>query len=287
MIGNKTLQVGMMDESQCCPECGAGLPPDAPLGVCPQCLLRAGLGIASVQSAAEASITQESSEKEVGETLLDSATRNSNSEKVTVFEPKGRHFGEYELIEEIARGGMGVVYKARQTRLNRIVAVKMIRAGQLASKRDVERFYVEAEAAASLDHPGIVPIIEVGQVDEQHYFSMAFVEGPSLATLLQDGPLAPFEAAELTRKITDAVTYAHSQGVIHRDLKPANILLAERHTDEATTDLAAAMSTASIGEPRVTGLFDQPFYRLVVETEIQNRVHHSRHRNRCPRSNRQ
>jgi tRNA A-37 threonylcarbamoyl transferase component Bud32 len=136
-----------------------------------------------------------------------------------------RYFGDYELLEEIARGGMGVVYKARQTRLNRIVAVKMILAGQLASPEDVQRFHVEAEAAAGLDHPNIVPIYEVGEHKGQHYFSMSFVEGQSLVEKLQDGPLSSGDAADLTRKIAEAIAYAHQRGVIHRDLKPANILL--------------------------------------------------------------
>ena len=138
-----------------------------------------------------------------------------------------RYFGDYELLSEIARGGMGVVYKARQSKLNRIVALKMILSGRLAGPEDVQRFYVEAEAAAKLDHPGIVPIYEVGQHDGQHFFSMGFIEGDSLSGKLKDGPLPPQEAAELTKKVAEAIAYAHLQGVIHRDLKPANILLKE------------------------------------------------------------
>ncbi len=141
--------------------------------------------------------------------------------------PKIQYFGEYELLDEIARGGMGVVYKAKQVKLNRLVALKMILSGQLAGEDDVKRFHTEAEAAANLDHSGIVPIYEVSEHGGQHYFSMAFVEGPSLAAVVANGPLPPNEAAQITKAVTEAMAYAHDRGVIHRDLKPANILLAK------------------------------------------------------------
>jgi serine/threonine-protein kinase len=131
-----------------------------------------------------------------------------------------RRFGDYELLSQIARGGMGVVYKARQVKLNRIVALKMILAGAVASDDDVRRFYTEAEAAAGLQHPGIVAVHEVGEHHGQHFFSMEFVEGTSLAERLRDGPLPVREAAEIVRQAAEAMHYAHQNGVIHRDLKP-------------------------------------------------------------------
>lgn len=134
-------------------------------------------------------------------------------------------FGDFELLEKIAHGGMGVVYKARDRKLNRIVALKMILSGRLASDEAIRRFRTEAEAAARLDHPCIVPVHEIGERDGQHYLVMAYIDGGSLATRLKDGPLPAREAAELSRRLAEAVAYAHGKGIIHRDLKPSNILL--------------------------------------------------------------
>jgi WD40 repeat protein/tRNA A-37 threonylcarbamoyl transferase component Bud32/Flp pilus assembly protein TadD len=134
-------------------------------------------------------------------------------------------FGDYELLEKIAQGGMGVVYKARHRRLQRVVALKMILAGQLAAAEDIQRFYTEAEAAAHLDHPGIVPIFEVGEHARQHYYAMGYVEGGSVATQIRERPLAPRQAAGILRQVAEAAEYAHGRGIVHRDLKPANILL--------------------------------------------------------------
>jgi tRNA A-37 threonylcarbamoyl transferase component Bud32 len=148
------------------------------------------------------------------------------AEAATTESAVSQQFGKYELLEEVGRGGMGVVFRARQTDLDRTVALKMILSNRLASTDDVRRFYAEARAAGSLRHPNIVAIHEVGQAHGQHFFAMDFVEGRSLAQALREGPFDARRAAQCLAVIGRAVEYLHEHKIIHRDLKPSNILVA-------------------------------------------------------------
>jgi WD40 repeat protein len=167
---------------------------------------------------------------------------------------------DYELLAEVGRGGMGIVFKARHVRLGRTVALKMILGGALADAEDLQRFETEAAAAAQLQHPGIVALYEVGSHESQPYFSMEFISGSSLAQRVGDGPLPGRQAASYIEATARAVHYAHERGIIHRDLKPANILLDENDLPKVTDFGLAKLLKTDSGQTRTGAVLGTPSY---------------------------
>jgi serine/threonine protein kinase len=172
----------------------------------------------------------------------------------------GRRFGDYTVVCEIGRGGMGVVYRARQQSLNRVVALKMILPGALASGDDLQRFRIEAEATAGLKHPRIVTVHEVGEVEGCHYYSMDFIEGISLAQKLKDGPLSSRSAARYVQTVAKAIHHAHRKGILHRDLKPSNILLDAEDEPHVTDFGLAKRMGGDSGQTRTGAVLGTPSY---------------------------
>ncbi|MFN2540956.1 MAG: protein kinase [Chthoniobacterales bacterium] len=213
-----------------CRKCGATVPPNSPQQSCSACLLEAGLDGAEND----------------GATDVDPSTALRTGRTP---EPLLMDFGDYELIEKIGRGGQGVVFRARQKSLNRIVALKVIALGHWATESHLKRFRLEAKAAASLDHPGIVPIYDIGERDGSCYFSMKLIDGGQLDEVVRREPMSIRRAVELMAKVAGTVHFAHDRGILHRDIKPGNILLdhdGEPHlTDFGLARLVESESTVT------------------------------------------
>jgi WD40 repeat protein/serine/threonine protein kinase/tetratricopeptide (TPR) repeat protein len=282
----------MMADANRCPNCGAERPANAPEGLCPRCLMSNALG---EEPAGAAEMTERDSH-EIGAQAVPGATQTGTeaAEAPIVGTGEGsppavatgvwtgdadgaavttdgngeasdlgrgarvRYFGDYEIRRVLGRGGMGVVYEARQISLNRMVALKMVKAGLLAGDDELRRFQNEAEAVALLDHPGVVPVYEVGDHDGQRYFSMKLVTGGSLVSMLEKYQGDPKAAAALVAEAAEAVAHAHMRGILHRDVKPANILVDEQGHSHVTdfglakrveADVELTQSGAILGTP--------------------------------------
>ena len=202
----------MNSVSRVCGKCGAEIVGDATREVCPACLLETGLF--------------EGEPVPTGvDPGRDDAVSVSNRKTATRRAKMLGDLGDYQLLEEIGRGGQGVVYRAHQKTLNRTVALKVIGLGPWTTEAHLKRFRREAQAAASLEHPGIVPIYEVGEREGSCYFSMKYVEGGQLDEVVRRESVSIRQAAELIAKVARTVHYAHEHGILHRDIKPGNILL--------------------------------------------------------------
>jgi serine/threonine protein kinase len=244
----------MISAPRLCPKCGSEIPADAPEKGCPGCLLENGLGLLpNARVAARDASTVISTKADQGGSAenfgANAGAAAGQSEKTARSVQTLGELGDYQLLEVVGRGGQGVVYRAHQKSLNRTVALKMISLGSWATDAHLKRFRREAEAAASLEHPGIVPIYEVGEGDGSCYFSMRFVEGGQLDQVIKRKPTSIRQAAELISKIARTVHYAHEHGILHRDLKPGNILLDAKGepllTDFGLARLVEAESTVT------------------------------------------
>src|SRR5216110_865054 len=255
----------MIRAARICRKCGANIFSDAPRGLCTACVLETALGIFpdAVAGGGDPGGVDEASCDQPNAAAV-------HSKKAARAATMLMDFGDYELLEQIGRGGQGVVFRARQKSLNRTVALKVMSLGQWASKAHVKRFRREAEAAASLDHPSIVPIYEVGERDGSCYFSMKFVEGGQLDEVVRQTPMSIRQAVELIAKVARTVHYAHEHGILHRDIKPGNIVLDQKGEPHLTDfDLARLVETEST-VTRTLDLLGTPSYMAPEQAAANN-----------------
>ncbi len=248
----------MISALRLCLKCGAQIADDAPEGGCPGCLLESGLRLLEEEAVAGGGDPGHPNQP---------ARTVKRSER---FAELLGELGDYELLEEIGRGGQGVVFRARQKSLNRTVALKVINLGQWASKAHLTRFRREAEAAASLEHPGIVAIHDVGERDGSCYFSMKFIEGGQLDEVAKQEAMPVRRVAELIAKVARTVHYAHEHGIVHRDIKPGNILV-DKKGEPHLTDFGLARLVET--ESTVTGTLEvlgTPSYMAPEQASGQN-----------------
>jgi len=254
-----------MDTMKTCPNCHKPLSPNAPDGLCPECLVKAGLPTGEdISSPAEA----------MGEAAGLHGTKVLRP--TLALDEISKRFPQFQILECLGRGGMGVVYKVRQLKLNRIVALKILAPEKASESRFAERFEREAQALARLNHPNIVTVYDFGEADGMFYLLMEYVDGVSLRQLLQTRQLAPEEALAIVPKICEALQFAHEQGVVHRDIKPENVLLDRQGRVKIADFGIAKLVTGQQPQPTITQdqVIGTPHYMAPEQMERPQLVDH-------------
>ena len=248
----------MNEDSQKCAQCDAELPADSSSALCPKCLLRIGFETNKPQS------------DEHKSTAYQASFIPPTAEELAPL------FTQLEILEVIGHGGMGIVYKARQTELDRIVALKILRPGIVDDAGFAERFQREARALAKLNHPNIITVYDFGRRDELYYFLMEYVDGTNLRHLEREGDLTSQEALAIVPQICSALQYAHDNGVVHRDIKPENILIT-REGDVRIADFGLAKLAGAVDDAPLTGTWQvmgTPHYMAPEQFEKPTSVDH-------------
>jgi serine/threonine protein kinase len=242
-----------------CPRCGTPLPTDAPEGLCPRCVL--GVGLA----------THTEAPGDFGPHGARTLQPPPEPAEIT------KHFPQLEVLECLGRGGMGMVYKARQPKLNRLVALKILAPEKGADPKFAERFLREAQALARLSHPNIVTVHDFGEADGLYYLLMEYVDGVTLRQLLQGQKIAPEQALQIVPKICEALQFAHERGIVHRDIKPENVLLDKQGRVKIADFGIAKLVGAEAVRPSLTedkSVIGTPHYMAPEQVEKPQTVDH-------------